>query len=144
VDFTEASVLAASVFSGSTGFVLGLRVCGERLNTTWTERHPVTIAEDVRAGRLKMRHLGAHTRRLVARELEALNTGRPEIAADVPLLNEGAAGRFSHLSADQLEALSYDRTPLYRRRPAPARPSVDGDVLDVEWSEEPAPAGRSV
>jgi hypothetical protein len=138
VDFTETSVLAASVLSGSTGFVLGLRVCGQRLNTTWTERHPVTIAEDVRAGRLTMRHLGAHTRRLVGRELEALNTGRPEIAADVPLVNEGFAGRYSHLSASQLEALSYDRTPLYRRRPTPAGPSLYGDVIEGEWIEDDA------
>lgn len=136
MDFTEASVLAASVFSGGTGFFLGLRVCGERLHTTWTEQHPVTIAEDVRAGRVKMRHLGAATRRLVARELEALNTGRPQTGADVPMLNEGVARRYAHLSADRLEALSYDRTPLYRRRPAPAGPSVNGDVLDVEWIEE--------
>jgi hypothetical protein len=137
VDFTEASVLAASVLSGSTGFVLGLRVCGERLNTTWTERHPVTIAEDVRARRLTMRHLGAHTRRLVGRELEALNSDRPQIAADVPLVNEGIAGRYAHLNASQAEALSYDRTPLYRRRPTSAGPSLHGDVLDVEWIEQP-------
>lgn len=144
MDFTETSVLAASVLSGSGGFVLGLRVCGEKLHTTWTERHPVTIAEDVRAGRLKMRHLGAHTRNLVARELEALNTGRPEIAADVPLLNEGVAGRYAHLSADQLEALSYDRTPLYRRRQVPVGPSLHGDVLDVEWIEESDRPRRAV
>jgi hypothetical protein len=112
-------------------------VCGERLNTTWTERHPVEIAEDVRAGRLKMRHLGAATRRLVSRELEAINTGRPEIAASVPLVNEGVAHRFGHLSAEQLDALSYDRTPLYRRpRPAPPGPSLHGDVIEGEWIED--------
>ena len=144
MDFTETSVLAASVLSGSGGFFLGLRVCGEKLHTTWTELHPVTLAEDVRVGRLKMRHLGATTRRLVARELEALNTGRPEIAADVPLVNEGVAGRYSHLSASQLEALSYDRTPLYRRRPTSAGPSVHGDVLDVEWIEQPEQPRRAV
>jgi hypothetical protein len=137
VDFTEAAVITTAAFTGPTGFFLGLRVCGEKLHTTWTERHPVAIAEDVRAGHLKMRHLGAATRHLVARELEALNTGRPQIAADVPLVNVGAADRFSHLSAEQLEALSYDRTPLYRRpRTAPpTSPSLD-DVLDVEWTED--------
>lgn len=135
MDFTEAAVITTAALTAPAGFFLGLRVCGEKLHATWTERHPVTIAEDVRAGRVKMRHLGAHTRRLVARELEALNTGRPEIAADVPLVNEGIAGRYAHLSASQLEALSYDRTPLYRRRQAPAAPSLRGDVLDVEWTE---------
>lgn len=144
MDFTETSVLAASVLSGTTGFFAGLRLCGERLNTTWTERHPIELAEDVRAGRLKMRHLGVHTRRLVARELEAINTGRPEIATSVPLVNEGVAHRFAHLSAEQLEALSYDRTPLYRRpHPAPRGPSLHGDVLDVEWTEEPEQPRRA-
>jgi len=138
VDFTEAAVLTTAALTAPTAFFLGLRVCGEKLHTTWTERHPVTIAEDVRAGRLTMRHLGAATRRLVARELEAINTGRPEIAADVPLVNEGIAGRYTHLSTSQLEALSYDRTPLYRRRPAPAAPSVDGDVIEGEWIEDAA------
>lgn len=136
MDFTETSVMVSSVLSGGAGFFLGLRVCGEKLHTTWTERHPVTIAEDVRAGRLTMRHLGAATRRLVARELEAINTGRPEIATDVPMVNEGFAHRYAHLSAEQLEALSYDRTPLYRRRPNPVGPPVRGDALDVEWTEE--------
>jgi hypothetical protein len=136
MDLTEAAVLATAVITTPAGFFLGLRVCGEKINTTWTERHPAAIAQDVRAGRIKMRHLSAATRHLVARELEALNTDRPEIAAAVPLTNEGIAARFAHLSTEQLDALSYDRTPLYRRpRPAGA-PRLD-DVLDVEWTEEP-------
>lgn len=137
MDFTEAAVITTAALTAPTSFFLGLRVCGERLNTTWTERHPVSIAEDVRAGRLKMRHLGAATRRLVSRELEAVNTNRPEIAASVPLANEGFRHRFGHLSAEQIEALSYDRTPLYRRpRPAPAGPSLHGDVIEGEWIED--------
>ena len=137
MDFTEAAVITTAAVTAPTSFFLGLRVCGEKLHTTWTERHPVSIAEDVRAGRVKMRHLGAATRRLVSRELEAVNTGRPEIATSVPLVNEGVAHRFGHLSAEQLEALSYDRTPLDRRRgPAPVGPSLHGDVIDVEWSED--------
>jgi hypothetical protein len=102
------------------------------------------IAEDVRGGRQKIRALHPHTQQLVARELHALNTGRPEIAASIPLVLDGVASRYRALSAEAIEALSEQRTPIERRAVAPAGPVlriVPGipdpvDVVDAEWFED--------
>jgi hypothetical protein len=142
MDLTEIAVLGAGSFGAvsglALGWVAGLRWCGPRLNSAWTERHPVQIAEDVRAGRQKMRHLAPHTQLMVSRELQALNTGRPEIAAAVPLVLRGVAGRYAHLSADALDMLSAERTPAYRRAIALAPRDA---VVDAEWIEFAASEG---
>lgn len=112
---TELAMFGAGSAGAALGFVAGLRVCGPRLQTTWTERHPVELAEDVRAKRLHLRQLTAHTQRLVSRELEALNTNRPQLAHAVPLALEGLGHRYAHLSAEALDALAEARTPAHRR-----------------------------
>jgi len=144
MDLTELAALSTGLTGAFGGFVLGLRVCGPRLQTTWTERHPVEIAQDVRAGRQKMRALHPHTQHLVARELQGLTTNRPEIAASVPLTLDGLSHRYQHLSTEEIGALSAERTPVHRRTSAPAGPLLrfvadlpnSGEVLDAEWLDE--------
>ena len=144
MDLTELAALTTGLTGAFGGFFVGLRVCGPRLQTTWTERHPVDIAEDVRGGRQKMRALHPHTQHLVARELHALNTGHPELAASIPLVLDGVAGRYRALSAEAIEALSAQRTPIDRRAVAPAGPVLRVvadmpdrvDVVDGEWFED--------
>ncbi|MGH3626593.1 MAG: hypothetical protein ACRDRL_04015, partial [Sciscionella sp.] len=58
-----------------TGFFLGLRVCGPRINICWTERHPREIAEDIRTGATTMTQLTEHSRRLVLAELARMGNG---------------------------------------------------------------------
>jgi len=69
-------------------------VCGPRLQTTWTERHPREIAEQIRDGSLKITGLTEHTRRLVVDELARMGNGLPvEASAEFLTLN-GIEGRY--------------------------------------------------
>jgi hypothetical protein len=141
MDLTELVALGSGLSGAFGGFVLGLRFCGPRLQTTWTERHPYEIAQDVIADRQKMRALHPHTQRLVARELQALNTNRPQLA-EVPLVLDGISHRYRHLSDDALALLAEERAPAARRS-TPAGPGLrliphttdPADVFDAEWTE---------
>ncbi|HVT68879.1 MAG TPA: hypothetical protein VHF26_14100 [Trebonia sp.] len=75
MDATDLFTLAAGLGGTFTGFFVGLRVCGPRINTCWTERHPRALAEDIRAGRLTMDALGEDTRRLVLAEMARAANG---------------------------------------------------------------------
>jgi hypothetical protein len=75
MDATDLLTLAAGLGGTFTGFFLGLRVCGPRINTCWTERHPRDLAEDLHAGRLNERALTEDTRRLVLAEMARAANG---------------------------------------------------------------------
>jgi hypothetical protein len=75
MDGTELVALASGLGGTFAGFWLGLRVCGPKLQTCWTERHPREIATEVRYGKTKLSELTEHTRRLVLAELARMNNG---------------------------------------------------------------------
>ncbi len=94
MDGTELLTLAAGVGGSLTSFLLGLRVCGPRLQITWTERHPREIANEIRNGNVKLSQLTAHSRRLVVDELARMGNGLPiEACADF-LTVTGIEGRY--------------------------------------------------
>lgn len=94
MDGTELVTLAGSVGGCMASFILGLRVCGPRLQTTWTERHPREIAEQIRDGGLKLTELTEHTRRLVVAELARMGNGLPVEASAQFLALDGIGGRY--------------------------------------------------
>jgi len=94
MDGTELLTLAGSIGGCAASFLLGLRVCGPRLQTTWTERHPREIAQQVRDGGLKLTELTGHTRRLVVDELARIGNGLPVEASAEFLALEGIEGRY--------------------------------------------------
>lgn len=94
MDGTELVTLAGSVGGATASFLLGLRVCGPRLQTTWTERHPREIAEQIRDGSLKLSGLTGHTRRLVLAELARMANGLPLEASAPFLALDGIEGRY--------------------------------------------------
>ena len=101
MDGTELVTLAGSVGGCMASFLLGLRVCGPRLQTTWTERHPREIAQQVRDGGLKLTQLTGHTRRLVIAELARMGNGLPiEASADFIAL-DGIGNRYVGKPAPQ-------------------------------------------
>jgi hypothetical protein len=75
MDGTELVALASGLGGTFTGFWLGLRVCGPKLQITWTERHPREIAQEVRNGKTKLSELTEHSRRLVVAELARMTNG---------------------------------------------------------------------
>ena len=75
MDGTELIALAAGIGGAVSGFVLGLRVCGPRVQIQWTERHPREVAIEIRNGNLKPSQLTKHSRRLVVAELARMNNG---------------------------------------------------------------------
>ena len=94
MDGTELVTLVGSVGGAMASFLLGLRVCGPRLQTTWTERHPREIAEQIRDGGLKLSELTEHTRRLVVAELARMGNGLPVEASAAFLALDGIEGRY--------------------------------------------------
>lgn len=95
MDGTELLALASALGGGSVGFVLGLRVCGPRLEVAWTERHPREIAEEVRAGKTDIRALTPRSQRLVLAELARLTNGLSLDASTEFLSLDGVAHRFT-------------------------------------------------
>ncbi len=75
MNMTELVALASGLGGVMTGFVVGLRVCGPKLQLTWTERHPREVVSDLRAGRVKFTELTDDSRRLVMAELARMNNG---------------------------------------------------------------------
>ena len=75
MNMTELVALASGLGGVMTGFVVGLRVCGPKLQLTWTERHPREVVADLRAGRVKFTELTDDSRRLVMAELARMNNG---------------------------------------------------------------------
>jgi len=67
------SGIGGMLTGGGLGLILGLRVCGPRLQIAWTERHPREIAEEIRCGATALRALTPASRRLVLRELARMN-----------------------------------------------------------------------
>ena len=94
MDGTELLTMVAGVGGCAVSFLLGLRVCGPRLQTTWTERHPREIAQQVRDGGLKLTGLTGHTRRLVVAELARMGNGLPVEASAEFLALDGIEGRY--------------------------------------------------
>ena len=94
MDTTELIALATGVSGAVSGFLLGLRVCGPRLQITWTERHPREIAEQVRDGQVKLSQLTEHSRRLVVDELARMGNGLPIAASADFLALTGIEGRY--------------------------------------------------
>lgn len=94
MDGTELIALATGFGGALSGFFLGLRVCGPRLQIEWTERHPREVANEVRNGQVKLSQLTAHSRRLVVAELARMGNGLPiEASADF-LTVTGVQGRY--------------------------------------------------
>jgi hypothetical protein len=75
MDPVELLTVAAGVGGTLTGFFLGLRVCGPRIQIEWTERHPRELAQQVRDGEVKLSALTEHSRRLVLAELSRMGNG---------------------------------------------------------------------
>jgi hypothetical protein len=75
MDITELAALASGCGGLLTGFVIGLRVCGPKVQICWTERHPRAIAEEIRTGQTTLSQLTKHSRRLVAAEIARANNG---------------------------------------------------------------------
>ena len=94
MDGTELLTMAAGVGGCAASFLLGLRVCGPRLQTAWTERHPREIALQVRDGDVKLTQLTEHTRRLVVDELARMGNGLPVEASAEFLALDGIEGRY--------------------------------------------------
>lgn len=94
MDGTELIALATGISGAVSGFLLGLRVCGPRLQITWTERHPREIAEQVRDGSVNLSQLTGHSRRLVLDELARMGNGLPVEASADFLTLAGIEGRY--------------------------------------------------
>ena len=94
MNMTELVALASGLGGVMTGFVVGLRVCGPKLHTEWTERHPRELAEDVRAARLKVTDLTEDTRRLVLAEMARMTNGLSLADSTQFLAVTGVGGRF--------------------------------------------------
>jgi hypothetical protein len=75
MDITELIALGSAFGGGLTGFWLGVRVCGPKLQICWTERHPREIAQEVRYGKTQLPELTKHSRRLVVAELARMTNG---------------------------------------------------------------------
>jgi hypothetical protein len=75
MDATELVALASGLGGALTGFWLGVRVCGPKLQIGWTERHPREIAGDIRAGRLKLADLTDDSKRFVLAEMARMGNG---------------------------------------------------------------------
>ena len=71
MDGTELVTLAGSVGGAMASFMLGLRVCGPRLQTTWTERHPREIVPplDHRDGQHQQAERGDDDRQMVQQQV---------------------------------------------------------------------------
>lgn len=66
---------APALAGGLAGFVLGLRVCGPKLDIGWTERHPREIAEEIASGRRAISSLTPRAQRIVLGELARMRNG---------------------------------------------------------------------
>jgi hypothetical protein len=75
MDITKLAALGSGCGGLLTGFWLGVRVCGPRLQICWTERHPREIALEVRTGKTKLSQLTKHSQRLVIAELARMGNG---------------------------------------------------------------------
>jgi hypothetical protein len=75
MDFTELIALGSGLAGTFTGFWLGVRVCGPKLQICWTERHPRELATEVHSGKTKLSTLTAHSQHLVLAELARMNNG---------------------------------------------------------------------
>jgi hypothetical protein len=87
--------LASGLGSGCLGFVLGLRVCGPKLQVCWTERHPREIAHELLAGRITARELTPASRQLVAGELARMRNGLTVGESSEFLTVTGVGDRFA-------------------------------------------------
>lgn len=94
MDGTELIAMATGFGGALSGFFLGLRVCGPRVQIEWTERHPREVAHEVRNGQVKLSQLTAHSRRLVVDELARMGNGLPVEASAEFLAVTGIGGRY--------------------------------------------------
>lgn len=94
MDGTELIALATGFGGTLSGFFLGLRVCGPRVQIEWTERHPREVANEVRNGQVKLSQLTARSRRLVVDELARMGNGLPVEASAEFLAVTGIGGRY--------------------------------------------------
>jgi hypothetical protein len=94
MNLTELVALASGLGGASLGFVLGLRVCGPKLQITYTERHPRDLAQEVRDGRRSLTSLTPASRRLVLTELARMANGLTNEQCAEFLALDGVADRF--------------------------------------------------
>jgi hypothetical protein len=90
----ELIALASGLGGVMTGFVVGLRVCGPKLQITWTERHPREVIADIRAGRLKLNELTDDSKRLVLAEVARIANGLTPAESAQFLELSGVQNRF--------------------------------------------------
>lgn len=112
MDGTELIALASGLGGGFSGFWLGVRVLGPRIQICWTQVHPREIAARVKDGRINPRHLTPESRRLVAvamaqNEAEALATN-PHVT--VEQIVSTLADRFTDLDRVTLERVTLERS----------------------------------
>ncbi len=94
MNMTELVALASGMGGTLTGFWLGVRVCGPKLQLTWTERHPREVVADLRAGRVKFSELTEDSRRLVLSEMARMNNGLSAAESAQYLALTGVQNRF--------------------------------------------------
>ena len=75
MNVVELVALASGLGGTSLGFVLGLRVCGPKLQICYTERHPRELVEEIRTGRRTLSSLTPASQRLVIAEMSRLSNG---------------------------------------------------------------------
>ena len=112
MDGTELIALASGLGGGFSGFWLGVRVLGPRIQICWTQVHPREIAARVKDGRINPRHLTPDSRRLVAvamaqNEAETLATN-PHVT--VEQIVSTLADRFTDLDRVTLERVTLQRS----------------------------------
>lgn len=95
MDITQLAALGSGCGGLLTGFFVGLRLCGPKIQICWTERHPRAIAEELRTGTTKLSALTAHSRRLVLAELARMNSGTTLAESAQFLELTGIGGRFT-------------------------------------------------
>lgn len=94
MDLTELVALASGLGGTSLGFVLGLRVCGPKLQICYTERHPRDLATEVHSGRRKLSTLTPASQRLVIAELARMANGLSAAQSAEFLAVTGVENRF--------------------------------------------------
>jgi hypothetical protein len=95
MDITELAALGSAFGGSMVGFVIGLRVCGPRLQICWTERHPREIAAEVRTGKTKLSELTPESQRLVLAELARERNGLTRADSAQFLALTGVQDRFA-------------------------------------------------
>lgn len=94
MNMVELVALASGLGGSSLGFVLGLRVCGPKLQICYTERHPRDLADEVRSGRRTLTSLTPASQRLVLAELARMANGLTSAQSAEFLAVTGVGNRF--------------------------------------------------